>query len=160
MTLLRRDLMIANSKDNTIYFINLEDIEFGNENKKEIIYRSVNLDQFKNKFDFVDFKHNVNFKCENCVNKIDILKCHSGYNILMRRNDKEILLFTVANVVGKLKGKEEIGFNFKIPIIFVALVIIFLYHYFKNRINPGNPEEYSEEVMRELKKRGAFDKVK
>ena len=64
------------------------------------------------------------------------------------------------NINSKIKGSEEVGFNFKIPIIFIALIIIFIVNYYKKKksVKEEDSEFLKKQVLDELKRYGGVKK--
>ena len=83
------------------------------------------------------------------------------YNyMIMKENKNKLLLYYIPNVNSKIKGNEEISFNFKIPIIIVALVIIFFVNYIKkkNEKDEFEKRKLKNQVIEEIRKYGGSGK--
>jgi hypothetical protein len=84
-------------------------------------------------------------------------------NYLMLFNDKNYLyLFEVVNPSVKLTaGEESSYFNFKVPVILISLVLIFLYHFFRNRKQTGfaDKDKLNDDIMKKLAEMGGINDV-
>lgn len=85
----------------------------------------------------------------------------SLYNKSHDHSYRIILFFQYHHHNSSFIGEENLSFNFKIPVILIALVILIIYHLFIKKPDGGNiPDEgnLKEELIKELKNFGAFEK--
>jgi hypothetical protein len=176
MEIIKKSLVIANNLEDELYVIDLNEINIennsdgggsggtNNNNNNSVEFNKINLSDYhthsKNEIENLPRKTSTS----TCINKLTFLKNHGGANILIRKDDYTILLFDIIDPTSKLKGGEDFSFNFKIPIIFIALIILFFYHYFKNKSNSSEKktpdDEYTNEIYQKLREYGAFENVK
>lgn len=145
LTMLRRDLIISN-KSEFLEFINFEEVEWTNYDTYSKIHRETV------KMDNIDSNNNEIPK---------IIKTSLEHYLIIKNNKKNsLLLFHIPNISSKVKGKNDIVFNFKIPIIFIALFVIFIANYYKKKKNAQNKEDehLKKEVLDELKRYGGVNK--
>ena len=143
--MMRRDLIISNKAD-TLEFLNFEDIEWGN---------SETFNKVKRQIIHVD-EIGVENEAE-----LKLIKTSLEHFLMMKNSmSNKLLLYHIPNINSKIKGNEEVGFNFKIPIIFIALVIIFLVNYYKKKKNvkEEDSEFLKKQVLDELKRYGGVNK--
>lgn len=145
LTMLRRDLIISN-KSEFLEFINFEEVEWTNVDTYSKIQRETI------KMDGID---NINKE----IPKI-IKTSLEHYLIIKNYKKNSLLLYHIPNISSKVRGKNDIGFNFKIPIIFIALFVIFIANYYKKKKNAQNIEDENlkKEVLDELKRYGGVNK--
>ena len=143
--MMRRDLIISNKAD-TLEFLNFEDIEWGN---------SETFNKVKRQIIHVD-EIGVENEAE-----LKLIKTSLEHFLMMKNSmSNKLLLYHIPNINSKIKGSEEVGFNFKIPIIFIALVIIFIVNYYKKKKNvkEEDSEFLKKQVLDELKRYGGVNK--
>ena len=143
--MMRRDLIISNKAD-TLEFLNFEDIEWGN---------SETFNKVKRQIIHVD-EIGVDNEAE-----LKLIKTSLEHFLMMKNSmSNKLLLYHIPNINSKIKGNEEVGFNFKIPIIFIALVIIFIVNYYKKKKNvkEEDSEFLKKQVLDELKRYGGVNK--
>ena len=143
--MMRRDLIISNKAD-TLEFLNFEDIEWGNSDTFNKVKRqTIHMDE-------ISIENEAEPK---------LIKTSLEHFLMMKNsNSNKILLYHIPNINSKIKGSEEVGFNFKIPIIFIALVIIFIVNYYKKKKNvkEEDSEFLKKQVLDELKRYGGVNK--
>ena len=131
--MMRRDLIISNKAD-TLEFLNFEDIEWGNSDTFNKVKRqTIHMDE-------ISIENEAEPK---------LIKTSLEHFLMMKNsNSNKILLYHIPNINSKIKGSEEVGFNFKIPIIFIALIIIFIVNYYKKK--KSVKEEDSEFLKKQV----------
>jgi hypothetical protein len=136
----------------------------------------VSLENFNNQNN--DFSNFPNISYKNLVIKnqkyevrrlenMIVLRTNSNYFILLKsflkhhnqsnkKNSDVLLLYEVLLPNNSFTGNEEFSFNFKIPVIFVALIFLLAYHYFNKKKNVTDEESIKirEELLDQLKKEG------
>lgn len=145
MNMLRKDLLISNEY-NEYVFINFEEVEWND---------AKSFNRFKIKQ--IQFPRSEGY----LSSQSKIIKTSMEHYLMIRSSENEVLLYHIPNINGKLKGNEEIGFNFKVPVIFIALIVIFFVNYYKKKQgNNISSEAFRGEIMNELKKYGRGMKQK
>ena len=143
--MMRRDLIISNKAD-TLEFLNFEDIEWGNSDTFNKVKRqTIHMDE-------ISIENEAEPK---------LIKTSLEHFLMMKNsNSNKILLYHIPNINSKIKGSEEVGFNFKIPIIFIALIIIFIVNYYKKKksVKEEDSEFLKKQVLDELKRYGGVKK--
>lgn len=143
--MMRRDLIISNKAD-TLEFLNFEDIEWGNsETFNKVKRQTIHMDE-------ISIENEAEPK---------LIKTSLEHFLMMKNsNSNKILLYHIPNINSKIKGSEEVGFNFKIPIIFIALIIIFIVNYYKKKksVKEEDSEFLKKQVLDELKRYGGVKK--
>ena len=143
--MMRRDLIISNKAD-TLEFLNFEDIEWGNSDTFNKVKRqTIHMDE-------ISIENEAEPK---------LIKTSLEHFLMMKNsNSNKILLYHRPNINSKIKGSEEVGFNFKIPIIFIALIIIFIVNYYKKKksVKEEDSEFLKKQVLDELKRYGGVKK--
>ena len=143
--MMRRDLIISNKAD-TLEFLNFEDIEWGNSDTFNKVKRqTIHMDE-------ISIENEAEPK---------LIKTSLEHFLMMKNsNSNKILLYHIPNINSKIKGSEEVGFNFKIPIIFIALIIIFIVNYYKKKksVKEEDSEFLKKQVLDELKRYGEVKK--
>lgn len=137
INMLRKDLLISNEY-NQYVVINFEEVEWNDSQS------------FKNfKINQVNLQKNEG----HLLSQSKLIRTSMEHYLLIRSKDNEVLLYHIPNINGKIIGNEEIGFNFKVPVIFIALVVIFFVNYYKKKQgNNQSSEAFRGEIMKELKK--------
>ena len=143
--MMRRDLIISNKAD-TLEFLNFEDIEWGNSDTFNKVKRqTIHMDE-------ISIENEAEPK---------LIKTSLEHFLMMKNsNSNKILLYHIPNINSKIKGSEEVGFNFKIPIIFIALILIFIVNYYKKKksVKEEDSEFLKKQVLDELKRYGGVKK--
>lgn len=143
--MMRRDLIISNKAD-TLEFLNFEEIEWGNSDTFNKVKRqTIHMDE-------ISIENEAEPK---------LIKTSLEHFLMMKNsNSNKILLYHIPNINSKIKGSEEVGFNFKIPIIFIALIIIFIVNYYKKKksVKEEDSEFLKKQVLDELKRYGGVKK--
>ena len=143
--MMRRDLIISNKAD-TLEFLNFEDIDWGNSDTFNKVKRqTIHMDE-------ISIENEAEPK---------LIKTSLEHFLMMKNsNSNKILLYHIPNINSKIKGSEEVGFNFKIPIIFIALIIIFIVNYYKKKksVKEEDSEFLKKQVLDELKRYGGVKK--
>lgn len=160
MEILRKDLILRNKE--TIIVIDLSDFEELDTKNEELKFRKFDLTSYKRKDEILiqnSEKHIdlPNFEKKHFFenNKLVFCKSNNGHYIFTKRNnDNTLLLLEIVNPTGKLKGNEEFSFNFKIPIIFIALIILFFFHYFKKKQPEESDDMIKQDILEKIKKFG------
>ena len=137
---LRRNLMIINLK----YEIEIIDVSnFDWDNPEEI-------NQFHFEKEFIKLELNENKK----LNFPKIIKNLNEYYMIVQESDKNFLFYYIPSLNNKMKGNEQIKFNFKIPVIIISLVVIFFYNYYKkkNEKDLFQQKKYKGEILEQLRK--------
>ena len=137
---LRRTLMIINLK----YEIEIIDVSnFDWDNPEEI-------NQFHFEKEFIKLELNENKK----LNFPKIIKNLNEYYMIVQESDKNFLFYYIPSLNNKMKGNEQIKFNFKIPVIIISLVVIFFYNYYKkkNEKDLFQQKKYKGEILEQLRK--------
>jgi hypothetical protein len=144
MEIIRKDLLIFNQ--NEVFCFDLEKIESADDFTE---------DKFAQKIVSLS-KSDSHPK----IQKISIGKYPYGHCFLSNTQYNTISQYDLIYPTAKLKGKEEFNWNFKVPLIFIALIILFFYHYFKNKKSAEveNMGKSKEDIFEELKKYGVLDK--
>jgi hypothetical protein len=183
MEIIRSDLLINFNQLGKILIINLDKFEdhieenyfefrikntnnFAIENENLNILNLENTDKKPSEHRRNDTKREGNFNCFNSRNQrmapeIPFSKNTFSNFILIQNceNPNIIMIYEIFNPHSKLVGGDYSFLNFKIPIIFVAMIIIFFYHFFKkrNELN-GETPGMKKEVFKYLEDQGAFNK--
>jgi hypothetical protein len=137
---LRRNLMIINLK----YEIEIIDVSnFDWDNPEEI-------NQFHFEKEFIKLELNENKR----INFPKIIKNLNEYYMIVQESDKNFLFYYIPSLNNKMKGNEQIKFNFKIPVIIISLVVIFFYNYYKkkNEKDLFQQKKYKGEILEQLRK--------
>lgn len=137
---LRRNLMVINLK----YEIEIIDVSnFDWDNPEEI-------NQFHFEKEFIKLELNENKK----LNFPKIIKNLNEYYMIVQESDKNFLFYYIPSLNNKMKGNEQIKFNFKIPVIIISLVVIFFYNYYKkkNEKDLFQQKKYKGEILEQLRK--------
>ena len=180
LEIIRNDLIINFNKIGKILFINLEKFEENIENDF-FDFRIVDTYKYQesNKFQFFNFspfkiisnknsgknsfKENTqeistNFKisdfiyCKNTFSNFILIQSYDNPNLIM--------IFELYNPHSKLVGGDLSFLNFKIPIIFIAMIILFFYHFSvkKKEILETSTPAMKKEIFKYLEDQGAFKK--
>lgn len=182
--IVRNDIIINFNQIGKILFINLDTLEetiekdyfeFRVFNTNDMMIENDHLNIFnlsdkdKNIFDIKKkyinqnetFRRDYTLRDKRLASEIAFSKNTFSNFILIQNyeNPDLIMIFELYNPHSKLVGGDYSFLNFKIPIIFVAMIIIFFYHFFKKRkeLNEDNPE-IKNEVFKYLEDQGAFKK--
>jgi hypothetical protein len=140
MYLVRKDLIIKSG--NRFVFMDTTDIEKG------LAYKTVAL----------PFSE-ANKKEKNLV----YLRTQPNNYLMLFNDGVELHLYEVVNPSVKFTSGEDTGssFNFKVPVILISLVFIFIYHYFKNKKSAGlddvSKDKMNEDIMKKLASLGVMD---
>jgi len=143
-----RDINIENESLN---ILDLTDNKDKNSYRFNLINQNINEEISKNKF-----IRNTKLSSEIAFSK----NTFSNFIIIQNFENPNILqIYEIHNPHSKLVGGDYSFLNFKIPIIFIAMIIIFFYHFFKKKreLNEENPR-IKKEVFRYLEDSGAFNK--
>ena len=150
----RKDLVVVNYK-NEIEFINYEGISDENEDEVFIRKRNVNINIYHNDKD------------NNTMNPCLIRTSLQHFMLFYNKNQNNLIVYTIPNIDSKINGGEDVGFNFKVPAIFVAFAVVFVVSFVRKRkefVNMNkemNSEEKSKnEVENIINKLGAFTSKK
>ncbi len=142
----RRVLYLSN-KEKEMEIIDLNDLDFHKISflNNKIRKRKIEIGEDKKEF---------------LIKEPKFIKTGNEQYMIMQDNKNKLLLYYIPNVNSKIKGNEEISFNFKIPIIIVALVIIFFVNYIKkkNEKDEFEKRKLKNQVIEEIKKYGGSGK--
>jgi hypothetical protein len=131
--------------------------------RKDILIKS------DNKIIFIDSNEidkSINFKVINmsknsATGQLVHVRTQPNNYLLLYSDNMLLYLYEVVNPSIKLlaAGEDTGYFNFKFPVILISLVIIFLYHYFKNKksgtVEGG--ERLNEDLIKKLAELGKMD---
>ena len=95
-------------------------------------------------------------KIINKVEKASFIKNSNGYYFLLSYGYK-LFFYEIIPQTSAFIGQDEFfNFNFKVPIIFIALIILGLYHFLfkKKQISEQDTSKLKEELLSQLKKEG------
>jgi hypothetical protein len=137
LQLIRKDLIIKHK--NRLVMIDTTAID------KEISYKAIILP--------------IN---DNCDKNIVHLRTQPNNYMMLFDDGKYLYLYEVVNPSVKLTSDEETSyFNFKVPVILISLVLIFLYHYFRNKkpTISEDKDKLNEDIMKKLADLGGINEV-
>ena len=142
----RRILFISN-KEKEMEIIDLNDLDF---HKISFLSNKIR----KKKIEIGEDKNEL------LIKEPKFIKTGNEQYMIMKDKKNKLLLYYIPNVNSKIKGNEEISFNFKIPIIIVALVIIFFVNYIKkkNEKDEFEKRKLKNQVIEEIRKYGGSGK--
>ena len=142
----RRVLYLSN-KEKEMEIIDLNDLDF---HKISFLSNKIR----KKKIEIGEDKNEL------LIKEPKFIKTGNEQYMIMKENKNKLLLYYIPNVNSKIKGNEEISFNFKIPIIIVALVIIFIVNYMKkkNEKDEFEKRKLKNQVIEEIRKYGGSGK--
>jgi hypothetical protein len=130
LEIIRKDFIIKYR--NILYFIEITDIE--------------------NNFYFKKIEIEDNCNNKGIYDKMITLKTLPNNYYLLFKNCDSLLLYEIVSVSSKIKGSEDYSFNFKIPVLFIAIIVIFLYQFYKKRINnTAEKENIKEDLLNKIK---------
>ena len=146
LNIIRRILYISN-KEKEMEIIDLNDLDF----------HKINILNNKIRKNIIDIGEDKN---ESLIKEPKFIKTGNEQYMIMKENKNKLLLYHIPNINSKIKGSEEISFNFKIPIIIVALVIIFVVNYIKkkNEKDEFEKRKLKNQVIEEIRKYGGSGK--
>ena len=146
LNIIRRILYISN-KEKEMEIIDLNDLDF----------HKINILNNKIRKNIIDIGEDKN---ESLIKEPKFIKTGNEQYMIMKENQNKLLLYHIPNINSKIKGSEEISFNFKIPIIIVALVIIFVVNYIKkkNEKDEFEKRKLKNQVIEEIRKYGGSGK--
>lgn len=174
LDIIRSDLIIIFNELGKILFINLEKFDEQLE-QNNFEFRVVDLNNFNSSkdifpfdFNFISHQHDqirLNYSTFIASQfSPDIIYSKNTFSnfILIQNfvNPNIIMIFELYNPHSKLVGGDYSFLNFKIPIVFVAMIVIFFYHFYKKKkeLNNETPE-MKKEVFKYLEDQGVFKKT-
>jgi len=150
------EFRIINTNDFSIVNENLKVFNLENTDKKhqQHTYQTKDCKQDKNSYNNPIYTRNAIMAPEIAYSK----NTFSNFILIQNyENPNIIMIYEILNPHSKLVGGDYSFLNFKIPIIFVAMIIIFFYQFFKkrNELNAETPG-MKKEVFKYLEDQGAF----
>ena len=165
--IIKKDLIVK--VDDILFLIDLEQAAAANNNNNNS-YEG-NIKDVNTNYILLN-KHNNNnneYFLNNFNNLIYLKNQNSLYlttisNVKLNKNEYKAIVFYDVVVKNKnIVGGNNFDFNFKIPVIFIALVILVIYHvFYKNKNNKQHldDDKVKDELIKELTKHNAFNDKK